>query len=200
MTSENKGIDDPDGKSSRVHTRFYPDDATDARVTGDWKTRYPDKQSRREIIKESIWLIMLLIICFTLFLLILCNVFQRPFGFSESKSLLFNQYLGILLAGIIGGDLYDLKWLIHVVGKGWWNEDRKLWRYITPVTSGILSFFVMLIIGSGLFGLFSTSLIENSLLVFSLAFLSGYFSDLMVGRLQDLFGSIFGYMHKYNKK
>ncbi len=196
MTSEKKGVDNPDEKSSRVHPRFYPDDETDARIPGDWKTRYPDKQPRYEIVKESIWLILLLIISFTLFFLILCNVFQRPFGFSESQSLLFNQYLGILLAGIIGGDLYDLKWLIHAVSKGLWNEDRKLWRYITPLTSGILSVFIMLIISSGLFGLFSTSLIENSPLVFSLAFLTGYFSDLMVSRLQDLFGSIFGTIQK----
>lgn len=196
MTSEKKGVDNPGGKSSSGPPQFYPDDATDARIPGDWKTRYPDKQSRCEIVKESIWLIFLLVICFTLFLLILCNVFQRPFGFSESQSLLFNKYLGILLAGIIGGDLYDFKWLIHAVGKGFWNEDRKLWRYITPFTSGILSVFVILIISSGLFGLFNTSLIENSPLVFSLAFLSGYFSDLVVSRLQDLFGSIFGIIQK----
>ncbi len=199
MASENKGIDNPDGESSHLHSPFYPGDITDGREPGNWKTRYSDNQAKREIRKESIFLILLLIICFAMVILILCNVFQRPFGFSESQSLLFNQYLGILSAGIIGGTLYALKWLIHTVGHGVWNEDRKLWRYITPFTSGVLSTFVMLIISSGLFGLFSTSLIENTPMIFSLAFLTGYFSDQMVSRLQVLFENIFGRVEN-NKK
>jgi hypothetical protein len=200
MTSE---IKDDKNRDDRVanDAQFSPEDLTDGRPKpGDWKTRYPDKQSQSQIRKESLYLIFLLVICSILIFLILCDVFQRPFGFSESQSSTFNQYLGIFLSGMIGGILFDLKWLIHSVGKGRWNEDRKLWRYFTPITSGILSVFVMLVISSGLFGLFNTSLVDNLPLAFSLAFLSGYFSDYMEGRLQEVFGNIFGHSTQSDKQ
>jgi len=191
MTSDNKDVNNSEIKTSR-DPQFSPEDLTDGRTRGNWKTRFPDKQAKSQISKEAAYLIILLIVCFILLFLIICNVFQRPFGFSESQSLIFNQYLGILVAGIIGGTLFDLKWLIHSVGKGSWNEDRKIWRYFTPITSGVLSIFVMLVMASGLFGLFNTAIIDNVPLTLSLAFLSGYFSDYVVGRLQDLFQHVMG--------
>lgn len=199
MTLDNQKHQQSDEKIPKVDPQFYPEDMTDNRKRGEWKTRYPDKQSQARIRCEAIYLVSLLIICFIIFFLLICNIFQGLFGFSESNSPLFIGYLGAFLAGLIGGALYDLKWLIHAVGKGLWNEDRKLWRYITPISSGVLSVFVIIIIGSGLFGLFNTSLIDNSILVFALAFLSGYFSDYIVGRLQDLFASVFGAGHMNEK-
>lgn len=190
---------DPIEKIPKVDPQFSPEDLTDGREKGNWKTRYPDKQAQGEIRCEAIYLVSLLIICFIIFFLLICNIFQGLFGFSETNSPLFIGYLGSFLTGLIGGALYDLKWLIHVVGKGVWNEDRKLWRYITPISSGVLGVFVIVIIGSGLFGLFNTSIMENPILVFALAFLSGYFSDYIVGRLQDLFASIFGAGHMNEK-
>ena len=192
MTSDNKDVNNPDMKSSNPKHPFYPGETSDGREKGNWKTRYSDKQAKREITKEALYLSFILIVCSVFFILISCNVFQKSLGFSESQSLMLNQYLGIFLAGAIGGNLYDLKWLIHSVGHGDWNEDRKLWRYLTPLTSGVLSVFILQIITSGLFGLFSTSLFENSPIVFSIAFLAGYFSDQMVSRVQDVFESIFG--------
>jgi len=199
MTLDNQEHQQSDEKIPKVDPRFSPEDLTDGREKGDWKTRYPDKQAQGEIRCEAIYLVSLLIICFIIFFLLICNIFQGLFGFSELNLPLFIGYLGSFLAGLIGGALYDLKWLIHVVGKGDWNEDRKLWRYITPISSGVLGVFVIIIIGSGLFGLFNTSIIENPILVFALAFLSGYFSDYIVGRLQDLFASIFGAGHMKEK-
>jgi hypothetical protein len=186
-------------KIPKVDPQFSPEDLTDGRDKGNWKTRYPDKQAQSEIRCEAIYLVSLLIICFIIFFLLICNIFQGLFVFSEPNPPLFIGYLGSFLAGLIGGALYDLKWLIHVVSKGHWNEDRKLWRYITPISSGVLGVFVIIVIGSGLFGLFNTSVMENSILVFALAFLSGYFSDYIVGRLQDLFASIFGAGHMNGK-
>lgn len=201
MTLDNQEHQHSDSteKIPKVDPQFSPEDLTDGREKGNWKTRYPDKQAQGEIRCEAIYLVSLLIICFIIFFLLICNIFQGLFGFSEPNSPLFIEYLGSFLAGLIGGALYDLKWLIHVVGKGAWNADRKLWRYITPITSGVLGVFVIIIIGSGLFGLFNTSIMENSILVFALAFLSGYFSDYIVGRLQDLFASIFGAGHMNEK-
>ena len=199
MTQKNQEKQQSDTKIPKVDPQFYPEDMTDNRERGEWKTRYPDKYSQSRIHFEAIYLVSLLIISFVIFFLLLCNIFQGFFGFSESNYSLFIGYLGAFLAGLIGGVLYDLKWLIHTVGKGFWNEDRKLWRFITPISSGVLSVFVIVIIGSGLFGLFNTSLMDNSILVFALAFLSGYFSDYIVGRLQDLFASVFG-VSKINKK
>ena len=199
LDSEEYQHSDSSEKIRKVDPQFSPEDLTDGREKGNWKTRYPDKQAQGKIRCEAIYLVSLLIICFIIFFLLICNIFQGLFTFSEPDSPLFIGYLGSFLAGLIGGALYDLKWLIHVVGKGDWNEDRRLWRYITPISSGILGVFVIITIGSGLFGLFNTSIMENSILVFALAFLSGYFSDYIVGRLQDLFASIFGPDHMHEK-
>jgi hypothetical protein len=201
MTLDSQGHQHSDSaeKAPKDDPQFSPEDLTDGREKGNWKTRYPDKQAQGEIRCEAIYLVSLLIISFVIFFLLICNIFQGLFGFSEPNSPLFIEYLGCFFSGLIGGALYDLKWLIHVVGKGEWNADRKLWRYITPITSGVLGVFVIIIIGSGLFGLFDTAIMENPILVFALAFLSGYFSDYIVGRLQDLFADVFGPGHMKGK-
>ena len=198
MTPELKADDNTDEKRTS-DPRFSPDDLTDSRKIGDWKTRYPDKVAQLQIRKESIYLISLLLFCIVMLFLIICHVFQHPFGFSDLQAQSFNQYFGIFLAGVTGGVLFDLKWLIHSVAKGQWNQDRSLWRYFIPLTSGALSVFVLLIISSGLFGLFNTASAENIPLALSLAFLSGYFSDYMAGRLHEVFDNIFGHSTPTNK-
>jgi hypothetical protein len=170
----------------------FAQDLTDGRGVGEWKTRYSDPEARKAIRREALYLGILLAVYLTFLVLLLCGILCDWAQFSDNTCQSFTRYVGAWLAGSIGGIAYSLKWLVHTVAHGGWNIDRKLWRYFTPHLSGTLGIVVILIVESGFFGFFDSEAVIKPSLVVVLAFLSGYFSDRMIGKLSDLFTDIFG--------
>ena len=82
---------------------FYPDDPTDSRKPGDWKTRYKDPESQKAIRFERNYLFTLL---FLIPLLII--VLQVPRGLENSRNWLQKQesrttiFLDLLMHGSAG--------------------------------------------------------------------------------------------------
>ena len=85
-----------------------------------------------------------------------------------------------------------MKWLYHSVAKHIWNEDRTLWRSFTPLISGGLSFAVLAMINSKLFGIFDSQLTASIPRSAAVAFLVGFFSDNTIAKLAEIAESIFG--------
>jgi hypothetical protein len=124
---------------------WAPHDYTDGRKPGDWQSRYPDK-ARKWIRIEAAYLILLSLASFGGFLYILYELTHRAAASSDSVSSngpSFTICLGALACGVLGGCSFGVKWLYHSVAKQIWNEDRRIWRFLTPPLSGVVALFML---------------------------------------------------------
>ena len=96
------------------------------------------------------------------------------------------------MGGTLGGTLFAIKWLYHVVARELWNMDRRLWRLFTPHISGGLAFAVTVLISSGIMRIFDAHATASHSVVVAVAFLVGYFSDSAVAKLTDIADTLFG--------
>jgi hypothetical protein len=93
---------------------------------------------------------------------------------------------------MLGGTLFAIMWLYHVVAREMWNLDRRLWRLFTPHISGGLVFAVIALISSGIMRIFDSRATSSHSVVVELAFLVGYFSDSAVAKLTEIADRLFG--------
>lgn len=169
----------------------------DGRELGHWQTRYLDPESQKLIRWEG-WYLG----CFlgsVLILIPLAFIFLRKplIGLPENDIESLYLYLLAILGGVLGGTLFSIKWLYHSVAKNKWNIDRRLWRLFTPLISGALSVSVVAMIRSGLLVIMDTQVLNKRSLVYSLAFLVGYFSDSALAKLSEIAFSLFGSKGKF---
>jgi hypothetical protein len=96
------------------------------------------------------------------------------------------------IGGMLGGTLFAIKWLYHVVARELWNLDRRLWRLFTPHISGGLAFAVVALVSSGMMKIFDARAMHTPSVVVGMAFLVGYFSDNAVAKLTEIADTLFG--------
>jgi hypothetical protein len=101
-------------------------------------------------------------------------------------------YVLAWLGGVLGGTLFAIKWLYHVVARKYWHLDRRLWRLFTPHLSGGLAFAFITLISSGILRVFDRNASQSRALVVAVSFLVGYFSDSAVAKLSEIAKTIFG--------
>jgi hypothetical protein len=172
---------------------FAPEDYTDGRKLGDWRSRY-DKDAWSSIRWEAAYLTILLLVVSAAMFLIWLGYPQRRLGLSESKSFVFARYGLAGLSGMFGGVLFGMKWLYHSVAKQLWNLDRRWWRYFTPVISGGLAFATILVVES--FGVFDPNLVSTDARTTAFGFLVGLFSDNALAKLAEVAQTLFGPTHR----
>src|SRR5437773_6375201 len=160
----------------------------DGRQRGEWQTRYP-KEVWQAIIIEGLYLVVVLAACLTCLLLTWLDTFSTWLDLHGSKGLSFNRYLFYLFGGVLGGVLFGMKWLYHSVARGFWNYDRKPWRYLVPVLAGGFAFASAFIIEAGLSRIPTTGREAEYVAV---GFLIGYFSDKAISMLSRVADVIFG--------
>jgi hypothetical protein len=102
-----------------------------------------------------------------------------------------NQYAYLVFGGVLGGSAFGLKYLYKVVARGWWNEDRRLWRLVSPILSGGVAFAAGTLADAGLFGFAVAEETRGSPFV-ALGFIAGYFADSAVGKMQEIAETVFG--------
>lgn len=171
---------------------FAPSDSTDGRIEGEWETKYSDPKAKRAIRFEAWYLCILLVVTFIIMVLMLCEMPQNWLGLSNESLRNFNMCIGSLVAGIFGGTIFAIKWLYHTVAHNLWHSDRRLWRLFTPLLSGSLAFITIIIISSGLFGVFDPTAVDSLVFIIAVGFLAGYFSDNAAAKLAEIATSIFG--------
>jgi len=146
-------------KDELVEPGFAPEDYTDSRKLGDWRSRY-DKEALKSIRWEAAYLTIVLAIVVAGMFLSWLGTPQRALGLSEQRSLTFTQYALAALSGVFGGVIFAMKWLYHSVAKQLWNIDRRLWRYFIPVIAGSLAFAMILVTAS--FGFLDPNLVATN--------------------------------------
>jgi len=162
-------------------------DPTDGRERYDWRSRYTDVTW--EIRGEGIYLGVLLFCALILILSTWQGWIDIVFQVAPSRHITFQRYAFYCSAGMLGGVLYAIKYLYRVVARGYWHQDRQLWRLMSP----FLAVSVALIIGA---------MIEASLLrvqvnlssagAVSVGFLAGHFADNAIAKMVDIAAVLFG--------
>lgn len=173
-------------------------DYDDGREPGDWKSRY-DRRAWFQIAFEF------LVLCFYLVIanyFLLDAIIEGPDA-NAREGFIYNslfgvyiaeenaKWIGLALAGFIGGAVFDLKWIYHSVAKGIWNVDRCLWRVIVPFNSAMVCLFTGFLFASGIIPLLRNESFEDFYVLLGLGFVFGYFSDNILAALQNLAKKVF---------
>lgn len=164
---------------------------TDDRTRGDWRGRYP-KEAHREIWFEARVVGGLLFITLASLLLVWRG---SAFDFlagdcTDCSRMSFDRYAYFYLGGQLGGILFGVKYLYKVVARGYWNLDRRLWRFFSPFLSGGLAVAVGALMDAGVLGLTTKASTGSSF--FALGFVAGYFADSALAKMQEIAETIFG--------
>lgn len=168
----------------------------DNRPTGEWTSIY-SWGARFSIYVELVYLIVLLFL--TLFVIATCAASRLPEGavpllkarpFGAEENVLYWTSIGS--AGVLGGTIMTLKWHYHCVAKKLWHADRRVWRITTPLISGVIALFVIMLMTSGLLPIFSIEQVTRPIGGLALSFLVGLFSDNILAALQNFALRAFG--------
>jgi hypothetical protein len=164
-------------------------DIESGRKRGDWKTRY-DGPALKGIYREFWYLVALLLFAALLMAYAACtSPATCPCGPG------MRQYLLSSGGGLIGGWMFTTKWLIHAVVSGFWDEDRRIWRFLNPFVSACLALTFCAIIRSGLFQVLTPTSMDKPSAAIAVGFLVGYSSDRAIGKLGDIADTLFGTKH-----
>ncbi len=178
-------------KPARI-PHFAPDDPTDGRELLDWPSKYKDPDAKRGIRLEAAYLAVLLLGVPIAIVILWLDYPKYWLGLSDQKYKSILKYGIAWLSGVLGGTLFDLKWLYHCVARLSWHMDRRLWRIFTPHISGGLAFAFVALISSGMLRIFDRQAVESLSLVVGVAFVVGYCSDMAVAKLTEIAETLFG--------
>lgn len=171
-------------------------DPTDGRKRYQFESEYPFC-IRVQIFLESFYLLFLLYYSFCGIVWVLdSNFILYPFDLTfDSLSKSLQQFITFAIAGLIGGSMFGLKYLYHVVGRGWWHQDRRIWRLFSPWLSASLAAILGILFESGIIGLAIATKAgqTNPYVTFlGIGFITGYFADTALAKLQEIAKVIFG--------
>lgn len=171
---------------------FAPNDLSDGRKPGDWKSRYPDKEARNAIIFEALYGFILLLLSPVILFLVWLRCYNIGYYLSNLQCDTIGRYAYAWFGGLFGGNLFTLKWLYHSVAHSTWNKDRRLWRLLAPHLSGAIAFAFICMIDSRILLIFDAQSTKSPPVVVSVAFLVGYFSDTALAKMSEIAMSLFG--------
>ncbi|MCL4456425.1 MAG: hypothetical protein M1147_06180 [Nitrospirae bacterium] len=163
-------------------------DPTDGRNEYEWETKYP-KPAKIEIRLESIYL-------FVIFLLSNFTIFAIWIGWGYSwlsltpeQATTFQRFAFYAAAGMLGGVTFGIKYFYRVVARGYWHQDRRIWRLMSPFLSMTIAFVVGLMLDASM--ITSTPPSSGSAIL-AIGFLSGYFADSAVAKMYEVAEVVFG--------
>lgn len=178
-------------KAARI-LGFSPADPTDGRKLLEWGSKYTEPGAKWGIRVEAVYLAALLLGIPIAIALLWLDYPKNWFGLCDQKYKPIMKYGIAWLSGVLGGTLFDVKWLYHSVARQIWHLDRRLWRLFTPHISGGLAFVMIALISSPIFRIFDRQAVESLALVVGVAFLVGYFSDNALAKLREIAENLFG--------
>ena len=111
-----------------------------------------------------------------------CHIIENAFALSPTVF----SYCFAWVGGMIGGISFTTKWLYRTVARGYWREERRLWRIFTPWISGVLAVIFVVIMSC-----YTTGEVYSIPESCGIGFLVGYFSDTAIGKLSDIANVIF---------
>jgi hypothetical protein len=164
-----------------------PHDEADGRAKYDWRSRYPH-EARVEIRLETLYVV-------TVLALSLLGVLWVWTGAAASllcptcNETALRKYAYFFSSGVLGGSLFGGKYLYYVVARGFWHQDRRLWRLLSPWLAGSLAFAVGTLMDAGFLGVTIKS--NSPATYIALGFITGYFGDKALAKMREVADVIF---------
>lgn len=165
----------------------------DERKRFNWRSRYP-KEALVRIRREAAYVLFVFVCSLAGIFLTWRGDLFAWFGCDSCSPTSLSRYAYLFFAGVLGGALFGLKYLYKVVARGWWNEDRELWRLFSPLLAGGMAFGVGALANAGLFG-FTVGDTQSGASFVSLGFIAGYFADSASRKMQEIADTLFGHPH-----
>lgn len=163
-------------------------DPTDGRKKFDWESRYPS-DAKFQIRCQAWYILILLFVALALIFATWMDVFTQLLSLPPSGAATLRKYCYYSFSGLFGGTVFGMKYMYRVVARGYWHEDRNLWRYQSPFIALAVSFaFGTLIDGKFM----SVGAHTSGAAIVGLGFLIGYFADDATGKLHEIAGVLFG--------
>jgi hypothetical protein len=165
-------------------------DETDGRRRYHWVSGYPSN-AQKQIWLEALFVAIILCVSLTGIFLTWNGVLESNVACrGECSAQAFRRYSYFFFAGMLGSVLFGGKYLYHVVARGYWHVDRRLWRLLSPFLAASLALIVAAAIDSGILGL-SFSANTHAACV-ALGFFSGYFADKALAKMGEIADVMFG--------
>ena len=165
-------------------------DPQDGRTRYQWKSEYPI-EARRWIWGETGILFAIfmasLVFMFLAWKGVLCDWLGIEPGQEHE---IFERYVFFSLGGLLGGAVFAIKWLYRAVARGFWHEDRRPWRLLTPWVSLAVALVVGALLQSNIWG--ESVTLRTGGAAVAVGFLSGYFADSMVAKMYEVANVLFG--------
>jgi hypothetical protein len=188
------------GESSDRKVTLGPDvgtaDPTDNRRPYDWVSHYPDA-ARSQIRAEACYVVALLIISLVLTLISWMGLLAGLLGITGDSAVTLKKYAIYTSSGLLGGAVFGNKYLYRVVARGYWHQDRKLWRYLSPLNSAALAYVMGAAVEASFLSARETSSTKG---VVVFGFLVGYFADQAISKLYDIATVVFGATSKSRER
>lgn len=183
----------PGHSSSSRAANWNSGDPTDGKDKYEFASGYPFT-CRIEIFIEAIYLVGLMLLAAYLIVWYVAGSFNLVvLGISSGdmpKAL--HQLIAFPITGLMGGTMFGLKWQYRVAARGWWHRDRRVWRLCSPWLSAALAMMIGIAIDGGLLGLsFSHDAANATSTLLSIGFITGYFADSALAKLQDIASVVF---------
>ncbi|MGH8038883.1 MAG: hypothetical protein ACREPD_14185 [Stenotrophomonas sp.] len=166
-----------------------------------WETRYPSPRAQGQIRRETYYTVAVVFASIAGLFIAWHGLLAAyaSSGCVMCDPLTLRRYLYLAFSGLLGGALFALKYLYKVVARGYWNEDRALWRYTSPILSSGLALAIGALTDAGLFG-FATNQSASGSSFVALGFIVGYFADSASRKMQEVAETLFGHPLKKPRK
>lgn len=186
--SSNSTVKHNKGADSRSDVNAAFGDPTDGRNINDWKSRY-DEIAISLIRQEMSYLFVLFVLSNALIFATWYGCLYSFLSLDPVRSFVIKKYLFYSSAGMLGGVTFGIKYFYRVVARGYWNYDRRVWRFMSPLIAMTVAFIVGVLIDASYIS--SKGPATGSAFV-SIGFLAGYFADEAVGKMYDIANVLFG--------
>ena len=161
---------------------------TDGRDQYEWKTRYPS-DAVFQIRCEGAYLFLVLVA--SLFLIFACwqGFLFSYLALTPEQIVSLKKYTFYAASGMLGGVVFGIKFFYRVVARGFWHQDRRIWRIMSPILAMILAFATGTLIDANLFAIRGPT---STPAFVSIGFLTGYFADQANAKMCEIAAVIFG--------
>jgi hypothetical protein len=181
------------GISGSRRGSWNPGDPTDGKDRHEFASGYPIG-CRIEIFLEALYLVLLMLLAAYLILWYVAGSFPlfavAIRGGELPKAV--HHLIAFPIAGLMGGTMFGLKWQYRVAARGWWHKDRRVWRLCSPWLSAALAMMIGIAIDGGLLGLsFNQGSVNTTSTLLSVGFVTGYFADSALAKLQEIATVVF---------
>lgn len=178
----------PNDRPTRKRPSIDSGDPTDGRVPYEWETSYP-RQAIVRIRLEAAYLIALLFGSHFLIFATWIGWVTSYIGLPPEGVYTLKKYAYYALSGTLGGVAFGIKYFYRAVARGFWHQDRIIWRLMSPYLSMTLALIIGALIDASLI---TTRGPSSAPAIVSIGFLVGYFADKAIAKMYEIANVIFG--------